>query len=391
MTIKGAHIISRLAIFFAVVFTLIACGGGGGGGSFYDPDSDGEISIAPGTLAEATAGVEYFQILEATGGDEPYSWAILDDSGTGLTINNSGILNGTVLESGDFSLTIRVEDSVGRRAVASYVLAVTDSGLTITNTALDQAIKGIEYFQILEATGGDEPYSWVILDDGGTGLTINDGGILNGIVLESGDFGLTIQVEDSVGSNAVESYVLRVAGGSDPGPLTIATNSLPDGTPGADYNALLVATGGQSDDYEWTLENDGDSGLKLSKDGLLNGTAPDAGQYILTVSVQDGVVTSTKKLQLGVNPSSLEITTSSLTNATVGVKYVFVLEASGGIAANYKWDLVDADGTGLALNQYGVLSGTVAVANNYALIVQVFDGITDVRKALSLIVTTSSD
>ena len=170
MIIRGAHIISRLAIFFTIVMTLIACGGGGGGGSFYDPDSDGEISIAPGTLAEATAGVEYFQILEATGGDEPYSWAILEDSGTGLTINNSGILNGTVLESGDFSLTIRVEDSVGRRAVASYVLAVTDSGLTIANTALEQAIRGIEYFEILEATGGAEPYSWVILDDGGTGL-----------------------------------------------------------------------------------------------------------------------------------------------------------------------------------------------------------------------------
>ena len=305
MIIRGAHIISRLAIFFAVVFTLIACGGGGGGGSFYDPD-----------------------------GNEPLP-----------------------------------------------------PPLTIATTALATAIVGVEYTVLLEANGGEGSYSWVILNDDNTGLTINDAGILNGIVLESGTYGLTIQVRDNAGSTDRTSYLLTVTGGRDPGPLKIATDSLPSTTPGSDYNALLVATGGQSDDYQWNLENGGGSGLQLRPDGLLNGTAPTNGQYALTVSVGDGVSTNTKTFILDVGGNPLTITTSSLPEAEVGTRYVAVLQASGGVEANYIWDIVDDDGTGFTLSQYGVLSGTPAAVGDYGLVVQVFDGTTDVQSSFILMVS----
>ena len=43
---RGATLISRLAILFAVLFTLTACGGGGGGPSFYNSDDDDEAAMS---------------------------------------------------------------------------------------------------------------------------------------------------------------------------------------------------------------------------------------------------------------------------------------------------------------------------------------------------------
>ena len=263
------------------------------------------------------------------------------------------------------------------------------ASLTIATTALAAAITGVEYSELLEASGGEGSYSWVILDDDNTGLTINDAGILNGIVLESGTYGLTIQVEDNAGTRVRASYLLTVTGGSTPGPLQITTTALPGATPGADYIAVLEATGGQSDDYQWALKNDGTSGLQLTPNGVLNGTAPVEGQYALTVSVQDGVSTVTETFILDVGGNPLTITTSSLPEAEVGKRYVAVLQASGGVAANYIWDMVDDDGTGFTLSQYGVLSGTPAAAGDYGLVVQVFDGTTDVQSSLILMVSAA--
>jgi len=44
MMIRGATLISRLAVIFAVLFTFTACGGGGGGSSFYQGEDDDNAS-----------------------------------------------------------------------------------------------------------------------------------------------------------------------------------------------------------------------------------------------------------------------------------------------------------------------------------------------------------
>ena len=38
----------------------------------------------------------------------------------------------------------------------------------ITTTALPSAIEGVQYTALVEASGGIEPYSWNLVDDGGT-------------------------------------------------------------------------------------------------------------------------------------------------------------------------------------------------------------------------------
>ncbi|MDC0361912.1 hypothetical protein OAN12_02610 [Halioglobus sp.] len=312
MIIRGAHITSRLAIFFTIVLTLIACGGGGGGGTFYDPDEGGGSDPVP--------------------------------------------------------------------------------PLAIATTALSNAIAGVQYNAVLEATGGKEPYSWVILDDGGTGFTITDGGILNGIVVVSGGYGLTLQVKDSGGRNQVASYVITATGTNTPGALAIATTALPDGSAGEDYNAILGATGGQGA-YQWTLLNDGDSGLQLRPDGLLSGTAPVDGQYALTLAVRDQTssVSSTLILTVGgADSDPLTITTTSLPGAQVNSTYAAIVNAAGGVTP-YSWTLVSDGGTGLTLSTAGILSGVPTKGGTFGLVFKVADGTSIVEAALTLEISTTPD
>ncbi len=52
---QGATLISRLAVFFAVLFTLAACGGGGGGGAtFFDGDDPVPPPVTPAYLVQLT-------------------------------------------------------------------------------------------------------------------------------------------------------------------------------------------------------------------------------------------------------------------------------------------------------------------------------------------------
>jgi hypothetical protein len=306
MIIRGATLISRLAVIFAVLFTLIACGGGGGGSSFYDPDGGG--------------------------------------SGGGGT----------------------------------------SDPLTITTTGLPDAIDGVPYSAVVQAAGGTESYSWALLNDGGTGFTIDNGGILTGIAPASGSYGLTIQVKDSGGQTATTSLILTVTGTGASGPLAITTTSLPNAAQGEDYLAILAATGGQGD-YQWTLLSAGGSGLQLSPDGILSGTAPATGQYAITVAVQDDTATVSGSLILtvatDVNP--LTITTTSLPNGLINKAYAAALNAAGGNAP-YTWTLVSAGGSGLTLSTAGVLSGIPTVPGSFGLVFRVSDGTSTAQSALTV-------
>jgi len=79
MIIQGAALISRLAVFFAVLFTINACGGAGGssfdsaddssGCSFFCPDDDGGgdpgPSVSLAALTSTTPGLLYTSAVEA--------------------------------------------------------------------------------------------------------------------------------------------------------------------------------------------------------------------------------------------------------------------------------------------------------------------------------------
>lgn len=390
MTTRLATLTSRLAAAFVILFTIAACGGGGGGGSFI-PDESEPLEIITTSLPPVEAS-PYTAILEASGGSKPYTWTVEDDGGTGFTINSQGVLSGSSpSQPGTYALTISVKGKQGATARKTYTLEVSaQSGLNIISTALPSAVDGLDYTALVEASGGVIPYAWTITDDGGTGLSINDDGFLTGIAPVAGSYGMTLLVTDASNRTAQQSFILTVTGDT-PQPLSIATTSLPATAAGETYTAILQATGGQGD-YMWTLVDDGGTGLDMIDDGILRGTAPEEGDYAVTVSVMDNTrtVTSTLSLAVDPDPSPLKITTSSLPDATKDLSYAAVLNASGG-TEDYRWTLVSSGGSNLILTTAGVLSGTPTTLGTFGISFRVNDGEDTVQGSLTVTVIAAAE
>lgn len=377
MTIRGTTLIGRLAALCTLLFAFTGCGGGGGG---FLPAEDGPIDLAitTATLPEATAGTPYTALVEAAGGNPPYSWAITNNNGTDFKIDNDGFITGTAPADGDYGLIITVRDSdASTDQLSTILIVITDPDpLAIATTALSNAIVGIEYVEIVIATGGEKPYTWAVLDDGGSGLIINNDGVISGIVTQGGVYGLSLQVTDDAGAQTTTSFILTVEGPDIPKPLAIITPSPLTGLEkGTAYTAILKAEGGNPDAYDWSMIEQCCE-LTLSVNGVLSGTPPDEGSYAILVSVTDGnrTVESSLVLEISADPAPLAITSDVLKTGTVGVPYADILQASGG-EGTYTWGPVGITKVkGLSLSDLGVLSGKPETLGSFALSYTVTDG-----------------
>ena len=388
MTIQGTTLIGRLAAVCTLLLAFTACGGGGGG--FLAENT--ALAITTTGLPEASAGAGYTALVEATGGNPPYAWAITNSGGTDLKIDNDGFVTGIAPAVGNYTLVIEVIDRSDNREQLTTVLTVITGpdSLAIATTALPNAIDGISYTALIEAVGGKEPYTWAVTEQDGTEFSINNEGILSGIAPRSGDYGLSLQVTDSTDIQITESFVLTVIGDT-PQPLAITTTSpLPSVEEGKAYTAILEAAGGQGD-YFWFLDNDGGSSLELRDFGALVGTAPLEGQYAIAVSVTDDTrtVSSTLILEVTADPFPLAIIQTTLPPGFVGVPYAAVLEAIGGDAP-YAWTLIESGQSTIGLSSAGILAGTPTTSGSFGLSYRVTDAVGNTVQSSSLLTIDES-
>ena len=82
------------------------------------------ISISPPTLPAAIAGSPYSQLITATGGTAPYTFAVTTGAlPAGLSLNSaSGLISGTPSVAGGFNFTITATDANGCQAIQAYAL-----------------------------------------------------------------------------------------------------------------------------------------------------------------------------------------------------------------------------------------------------------------------------
>ena len=101
-------------------------------------------------------------------------------------------------------------------------------------------------------------------------------------------------------------------------PLRV-TCSLPHGTVGRAYRATLTASGGKAP-YSWAVWGL-PRGLLLQGD-TITGDSAVSGTFSIQVQVRDKAMsTASATLSLVVAPAALEVTTTSLSEAQVGVAY----------------------------------------------------------------------
>jgi heme exporter protein D len=168
------------------------------------------VSISTSSLPAASVGVAYTTTLVATGGTAPYAW-----SATGITIGSgvaldsaTGILSGTPVTTGSWTLGITVTDAQGKTKTVNLTLTATPP-LEITTASLPQGQVSAWYSITLVATGGSAPYTW-----SATGITIMTGvwldpstGVFSGYPGE-GSWAITFTVTDAQGRTATKRLLL---------------------------------------------------------------------------------------------------------------------------------------------------------------------------------------
>lgn len=282
-------------------------------------------------------GKEESHTLEASPAGQ-YEWSLSPASAPGVSVQGDA-LTGKLDELGTHDVRIELRESGRVVAAATLEIQVEDCGasapddliaqpLDITSlAALPNACEGAEYAADFEATGGQGSYRWT-LETELAGLALDEStGTLTGTPLASGDFDLTVRVDDSAGSSDSITAVLHVVSAAEEcttgplepteeeacavgtaatcprAPLRIATTDLGVACAGEEFSARLQATGGGGD-YRWSLSEAAPSGLTLERTGELHGVpAADAvGEHQLSVAVSstlfDRPLTGTVKLEI---------------------------------------------------------------------------------------------
>jgi formylglycine-generating enzyme required for sulfatase activity len=339
--------------------------------------------------------------MNATGGRPPYIWTAISTSQdpfrrlpVGVTLNQNGTFSGAPTASGNFSVPIRVTDSLGKGSTKKFTILVNGALSITSQSPLETGFVGVSSNLTLAAQGGIAPYKWSLKNRGTLPITMNltTTGRLSGTANATGNFSFTAEVADSRNGTvgrAEKQLTLPVINYN----LAISTTSLPAGTAGSNYTATpLVATGGKPP-YNWSFTSTPAlSGLSAST-GNLTGRPAAAGNYTIDLKVTDANSrTANRTLTLRVNESAaLAFDPLTLPNGRVATSYNGTLGAKGGFSP-YTFTLKTGSAlpAGLRLATSGEITGTSTAAGTFKFFVVLKDSktptATTIEREFTLIV-----
>jgi uncharacterized protein (TIGR03437 family) len=322
------------------------------------------IEVAPGGSVSVT--------LAATGGVAPYTFSAVGTPPQGFALTPGGLLTGTPSQPGTIGIAVQVTDSETPPLTVSATINVGVLGLSNTSP-LPAGTTTATYSATFKAVGGVAPYTFTA-SGLPAGLSLSSSGVLTGIVAKTGTYSFTVQVTDSTAITSSSTYSLTI---NLPGPLTLATPSLPNGTTNVAYSASLSASAsGGNPPYAWAIEAGTlPTGLSLSSTGIISGTPTSFNTSSFTVQATDGSgATASISATLQINPAGLAITTQSpLSSGIVNVDYPQqVLTAAGGVPP-YTFSITGGSlPNGLSLSN-GVITGTPTTAGGFTITATVQD------------------
>ena len=283
------------------------------------------IATKEGVIATQNVAITPIKV-KASGGDGAYTYSIASDptgliatdpsTGSGLSIDSNGRITGTPTVSDDFTITVTVEDALGRdlptQVSRSFTMRVkprvTVSAIGSITVTQNTSITPIQ----VSASGGQTPYSYSLSSNPATGsnLSINaTSGQITGTPTQTGTFILT--VTDDHGRTGTRSFSMTVnAPRPVSTPLTIAEiDDITVKISGVQTNSPITpiqvsAPGGQTP-YTYSLSSNPATGAGLSinaSSGQITGTPTQRGTFTLTVTVTDNAsTTATERFSMAVS------------------------------------------------------------------------------------------
>lgn len=325
------------------------------------------LSITTISFEDAAMNTPYTATLTSSGGTAPITWSVTTGAlPAGLTLNTStGVISGTPTTLGKADFTVQATDHSTPPATPQKALSITvvANPLVITTTSLPGGTENSLYTPTtLQATGGTPPIAWTVTSGGlPAGLTLHSGtGVIDGTPTAAGTFDLTVTATDSATTPQVKNQALSVV--ITPA-LSITTTSLPDAAVNTAYTTTLVSTGG-TPSVTWSVSAGTlPTGLTLNgTTGVISGTPTVAGTVNFSIKATDqSTPPQTPEVALSINIAAAPfvITTTTMTNATIGTAYNATLQSTGGTPP-ISWTVtVGSLPAGLTLHSAtGIIDGT---------------------------------
>jgi hypothetical protein len=171
------------------------------------------IFITTHSLEEGSIDTPYQARFTAQGGVPPYRWELSsDDVPDGLNLDPvSGVFDGVPSEAFDGLIHVRVVDKEEKSDSADIPLKIRPGSLQIVTPALGQGFRDTTYRFVLQASGGTPPYRWSLSQSSlPAGLVLNPSGSIEGSPAMSGDFLLTLLVQDGDAQEDRRSFKLQI-------------------------------------------------------------------------------------------------------------------------------------------------------------------------------------
>jgi hypothetical protein len=263
---------------------------------------------ALGTLTLNGPGVFVFQVDSALtanvgsnviGTADPCSvyWRV----GTSATLNGVSF-SGNVIAGAD--ITVGSGSNVTGKVIAGTGAtgAVTMAGaggntiggcacpiITLDPTTLPSGEVGTPYNEVVSATGGAIPYTYVV-SNGSLPPTLSldpSTGAITGTPTTVGTFVFEITATDVNGCSGSQSYSIVIAATGCP-PIVMNPLTLPDGSVGTFYDELVFATGGV-EPYTYAVTSGAlPTGLELDPaTGAITGIPTEVGDFVFVITAID--------------------------------------------------------------------------------------------------------
>lgn len=362
----------------AFPFTIVVADDEGGTASVsYRIDVYPPLLIETAALSNAYVGTATSTPLVASGGSGAgYTWAVV--SGTappGMSVT-TGAFAGTPTMAGTYTFTVAVTDDVGLVSTADYTIEVYDT-LRIAPLVLPTATVAVPYDEVIQATGGAPgPRTWTLVGGEvplGLQLDLAATGDLPifGTASLFGTYSMQLEVTDPYRGRAtatVEIFVYQ--------PLAIATTSLPAAVTGVPYSASILAQGGSTRGYVWTITNGAlPAGLSIQTNATPTTTitgisnTPVNASFTVTVTDDRGESVS-RPFTLAVVPP-IQITTSQIPSRSICTAGYTPIVSTGGVGSGHVWTVTsgslptgwalrDADAAVASVRGRGTASGAYA-------------------------------
>jgi C1A family cysteine protease len=173
-----------------------------------------ELQIVTGDLPDWTATVAYSKQMESHGGYYPVVWSDKNNelSGTGLAMDESGLISGIPSDSGTIHFTAVATDDSANTAEKEFEFII-NAALEITTMALPPAFLRQSYSYQMNCKGGTGEIVWNDIEDDleSIGLSLSNGGLISGTPSDTGVSSVKIGVDDAVGAHDQGEFTLAVS------------------------------------------------------------------------------------------------------------------------------------------------------------------------------------